>query len=99
VMQIGTLPVLLPAAIYMFATHETLPAVIFLAFALVVGISDNVLKPLFLGRGTETPMLVILIGSLGGMIVSGVIGLFVGAVIFTLGYRLFLAWIEETPAA
>ena len=44
-------------------------------------------------------MLVILIGSLGGLIVSGVIGLFVGAVILTLGYRLFLAWIEEVDRA
>lgn len=99
VMQIGTLPVLLPAAIYMFATHDTAPSVIFAVLALVVGISDNVLKPLLLGRGTDTPMLVILIGSLGGMIVSGVIGLFVGAVVFTLGYRLFLAWIDGDTAA
>ena len=99
VMQIGTLPVLLPAAIYMFATAETLPAVIFTVFALVVGVSDNVLKPFLLGRGTQTPMLIILIGSLGGMIVYGLIGLFVGAVVFTLGYKLFLAWLEEGAAA
>jgi predicted PurR-regulated permease PerM len=99
VMQIGTLPILLPAAIYMFATADTLPAVIFTVFALLVGVSDNVLKPFLLGRGTETPMLIILIGSLGGMIVSGLLGLFVGAVVFTLGYRLFLAWIDEDAAA
>jgi predicted PurR-regulated permease PerM len=98
VMQIGTLPVLLPAAIYVWATSETLPAVIFTVCALLVGVSDNVLKPLLLGRGTETPMLVILIGSLGGLIVSGVIGLFVGAVVLTLGYKLFLAWLDEGVA-
>jgi predicted PurR-regulated permease PerM len=99
VMQIGTLPVLLPSAIYVWATAETLPAIIFTVCALLVGVSDNVLKPLLLGRGTETPMLVILIGSLGGMIVAGIIGLFVGAVILTLGYKLFLAWLEDTAAA
>ena len=93
VMQIGTLPVLLPAAVYMFATADTVPAVVFTVFALIVGVSDNVLKPFMLGRGTDTPMLVILIGSLGGLIVSGLIGLFVGAVVLTLGYKLFLAWI------
>jgi predicted PurR-regulated permease PerM len=99
VMQIGTLPILLPAAIYVWATSETVPAVIFTVCALLVGVSDNVLKPLMLGRGTETPMLVILIGSLGGLIVSGVIGLFVGAVVLTLGYKLFLAWLDEGAAA
>jgi predicted PurR-regulated permease PerM len=99
VMQIGTLPVLLPAAIYVWATAETLPAIIFTVCALLVGVSDNVLKPILLGRGTETPMLVILIGSLGGMIVAGIIGLFVGAVILTLGYQLFMAWLEQGTAA
>ncbi len=98
VMQIGTLPVLLPAAIYVWSTSETLPAVIFTVCALLVGISDNILKPLLLGRGTQTPMLVLLIGSLGGLIVAGLIGLFVGAVVLTLGYRLFLAWLEGDHA-
>jgi hypothetical protein len=41
-------------------------------------------------------MLVVLLGSLGGLIVSGVVGLFVGAVIFTLGYKLFLVWLGGT---
>lgn len=92
--QIGGLPVLLPAAIYMFATADTLPAVLFAVWAVFVGLIDNILKPILLGRGTETPMLIVLIGSIGGMVVSGVVGLFVGAVIFTLGYKLFLVWLE-----
>jgi predicted PurR-regulated permease PerM len=92
--QIGGLPVLLPAAIYMFATADTLSAVLFAIWAVLVGLSDNILKPLLLGRGTEAPMLVVLVGSIGGLIASGVVGLFVGAVIFTLGYKLFLVWLE-----
>ncbi len=92
--QIGGLPVLLPAAIYMFATGDTLPAVLFSIWAVVVGLSDNILKPLLLGRGTDTPMLVVLLGAIGGLIASGVVGLFVGAVVLTLGYRLFLVWLE-----
>ena len=39
------------------------------------------LKPLLLGRGVEVPMLIILIGAIGGMIRAGIIGLFVGAVV------------------
>lgn len=92
--QIGGLPVLLPAAIYMFATSDTLSAVLFSVWAALIGLSDNVLRPILLGRGAQVPMLVVLIGSLGGLIASGVVGLFVGAVIFTLGYKLFLVWLE-----
>jgi len=94
IMQIGGLPVLLPAAIYMFATSDTLPAVLFSVWAVLIGLSDNVLRPILLGRQADAPMLVVLLGSLGGLIASGVVGLFVGAVIFTLGYKLFLVWLE-----
>jgi len=92
--QIGGLPVLLPAAIYMFATSDTLPAVLFAVWAVFVGLIDNILKPILLGRGAEAPLLVVLIGSIGGLISAGVVGLFVGAVILTLGYKLFLVWLE-----
>ena len=92
--QIGGLPVLLPAAIYMFATADTVPAVLFAVWAIFVGLLDNILKPILLGRGTEAPMLVVLIGSIGGLVSAGVVGLFVGAVILTLGYKLFLVWLE-----
>ena len=95
VVQIGTLPVLLPAAIYMWVTADTLPAVLFTIWALIVGVSDNVLKPLLLGRGAEAPMLIVLIGSIGGFIAIGVVGLFVGAVVLTLGHALFKAWLAS----
>ncbi len=57
--------------------------------------SDGFLKPLFLGRGMSTPMLVILLGAIGGMITSGIIGLFVGAIILALGYELFMKWLND----
>ena len=92
--QIGGLPVLLPAAIYLFATGDTMPAVLFSIWAVVIGLSDNILRPLLLGRGAGAPMLVVLIGSIGGLLAEGVVGLFVGAVIFTLGYKLFVVWLQ-----
>ena len=63
--------------------------------------SDTFLKPMLLGRGVESPMLVILIGAIGGAIASGIIGLFIGAVVLALGYELLVAWMapdEEEPA-
>jgi predicted PurR-regulated permease PerM len=95
VVQLGTALVLLPAAIWVFTTHSTPFAIGFLIFAIVVGLLDNVLKPIFLGRSAPVPMLVIFIGAIGGFLLSGIIGLFLGAVVFSLGYRLYLRWVEE----
>ena len=80
---------------YVFSVAETTPAVIFLVYCIIVSSSDAFLKPLFLGRGMEIPMLVILLGAIGGMMMSGIIGLFVGAIVLALGYELFLAWLNK----
>ncbi|ADC62235.1 AI-2E family transporter [Allochromatium vinosum] len=95
--QIGIFPITLPILIYVFATADTVPAVLFLVWSLIVGSLDNVLKPLVLGRGVQVPMAVIFVGAIGGFISSGIIGLFVGAVVLTLGYKLLLAWVYERP--
>ncbi len=55
---------------------------------------DNVLKPLLLGRGVDVPMVVIFLGAIGGMLLSGIVGLFVGAIVLALGYKLFQAWLN-----
>lgn len=81
--------------IYVFTTADTLTAVAFTIWILLVGALDNVLKPILLGRGVEVPMAVIFLGAIGGFLSSGIIGLFVGAVVLVLGYKLFLAWLNE----
>ena len=58
-----------------------------------MSILDNLLKPMLLGRGVDVPMTVIFLGAIGGMLLSGIIGLFIGAVILALGYKLFQAWL------
>ncbi len=83
---------------YVFSVADTTPAVIFAIYCLIVSGSDGFLKPLFLGRGMNTPMLVILLGAIGGMILSGIIGLFVGAIILALGYELFMKWLRDENA-
>jgi predicted PurR-regulated permease PerM len=84
---------------YVFSVADTTPAVIFLVYSLIVSSSDGFLKPLFLGRGMSTPMLVILLGAIGGMMMSGIIGLFVGAIVLALGYELFMAWLNKAEVA
>jgi len=95
--QIPTLLILGPIIVYVFATSSTAVAVLFAIWSTAVGLSDNVLKPLLLGRGTDVPMLVIFMGAIGGFVLEGIIGLFVGAVVLAVGYTLFKAWLEDAP--
>jgi predicted PurR-regulated permease PerM len=70
---------------------------------LLTALSDNVLKPLMLGRGVDVPMPIILFGALGGMAGGGILGMFVGATALALGYGIFNEWVasgqSEEPAA
>lgn len=95
IVQLPPLLVLIPIIIYVFSTASTTVAVLFTIWSVLVGMSDALLKPLLLGRGVEVPMLIVLIGAIGGMIGAGIIGLFVGAVVLALGYELFKAWLAE----
>jgi predicted PurR-regulated permease PerM len=97
VIQLSPIIILGPIAVWVFQLTDTIPAVIFLIWILLVSGCDGVLKPMLMGRGVDAPMLVILIGALGGMMLSGIIGLFVGAIIVAICYTLFMAWIEEEP--
>lgn len=95
IIQLGPGLVLLGAVVYVFSTADTLTAVLFLVCSIILGLSDNVLKPLLLGRGVDAPVLVIFIGSLGGFLSMGIIGLFVGSVLFVLFYTLLRSWVNE----
>ncbi len=96
IVQIGAAPVAIPAILYAYSTHSTMSATIFTVWMLLVLFTDNVLKPILLGRGAPAPMLVIFLGAIGGFISHGFIGLFLGAVILTLAYKLFDTWFNST---
>lgn len=98
VLQLPIFFITLPVIIFMFAEKELMPAIIWTALLLVAGLSDNILKPILLGKGAPVPMLVIFIGVIGGFIFSGFIGLFTGAIVFSFGYKLFVAWINTNNA-
>ncbi len=95
IVQLPTFILLLPVIIYVFSIHSTLFATVFMLWMVLVGLLDNVLKPILMGRGIDLPMTVIFIGAVGGMMFSGIIGLFIGAIILALGYKLFLSWLYE----
>ncbi len=95
IIQVGVAPILLTAVIYLFSTASTLKASLFLVWALFVGPLDNILKPILLGRGAPVPMLVIFLGAIGGFIHSGLFGLFLGAIILSLAYKLLITWTHQ----
>ncbi len=95
IIQLPPLLILVPVAAYGFTILDTTAAVIFLVLSIIISISDTFLKPLFLGRGTDVPTLVILLGAIGGMMLSGIIGLFVGSVVLALAYKIYQALIDE----
>jgi predicted PurR-regulated permease PerM len=95
VLQVPLFFVTVPVIIYLFAMNSVLTAILWTALLLVVGLSDNILRPILLGKGAPVPMMVIFVGVIGGFIVSGFIGLFTGAIVMSLGYKLYLQWINS----
>jgi predicted PurR-regulated permease PerM len=95
VIQLPPILVLGPVAAWYFTAAETAHATIFLIYCIIVSSSDSILKPILMGRGVDIPMFIILIGALGGMMLSGIIGLFIGAVVVAISYMLFMAWVDE----
>jgi predicted PurR-regulated permease PerM len=98
IMQLGAALVLIPCVIWIWATKTIAIAVILTVYLVVVGLADNVLKPLLMGRGLTTPMPVIFIGLLGGTLAHGIVGLFVGPIVLAVGWELTMAWIRDEKA-
>jgi len=94
IIQVPMMVVTIPMVIWIIATKDPFPAVLWSVYFVVVGMVDNILKPLIMGKGSSVPMLVIFLGALGGFIAYGFLGLFFGAIVISLGYKLYLAWLE-----
>jgi predicted PurR-regulated permease PerM len=97
IVQIGPIIINIGVIAYLFSQDDTTSAIIWTIFFLLSGLSDNVLKPWLLGKGAMVPMLVIFLGVIGGFMMSGFVGLFVGPIVFSIGYKLFVAWMEDKP--
>jgi len=96
IVQIPPTIVVIPILVYLFSVLNTVPAVLWTVYLMAGAISDNILKPLLLGKGAPVPMLVIFLGVVGGFIFSGFIGLFTGAIVVSLAYKLLTAWMKST---
>jgi len=92
ILQIGAAIFLIPAVAWVWFTKDTTTALLFTAYMVPVGLLDNILKPIIMGRGLKTPTVIILIGVIGGTLVHGILGLFVGPVVLAVGWSLLAAW-------
>jgi predicted PurR-regulated permease PerM len=95
--QLGPTIVLLGATVWVYMHSGTLAGVLMLAWSLVVGLMDNVVRPVLIKRGADLPLILIFTGVVGGMISLGIIGIFVGPVLLAVTYTLLDDWIRPVP--
>ncbi len=95
IIQIGPSVVLIPLIIWSWFVMDTKMAVLFTLYMVPVNLLDNILRPLVMAKGLVTPMPVILIGVLGGTLVHGMIGLFVGPIVLSIAWQLLVVWIRN----
>ncbi|WP_024750132.1 AI-2E family transporter [Crocosphaera subtropica] len=95
ILQIGLGPVVFPSIIFAWYTMGTLKALLLSIWLIFCTLIDNILRPIFMSQGVSVPILVIFIGVFGGSLLHGILGLFIGPVVLSLGYELALAWVKQ----
>ena len=95
IIQVPPLLVIIPMAIYVLSAAEPFGATVFIILGILAVAVDTFVKPILLGRTADAPMLVILMGAIGGMMLAGIVGLFVGSVVLVLGWELLQFSLEN----
>jgi predicted PurR-regulated permease PerM len=96
IVQLPVTLVVLPTVLIAFSISDsTVAATIFSVYIILISLLDNVLKPILLAKGLKTPMVLIMIGALGGVLLHGIIGLFIGTVILAVLHQLYMAWVSS----
>lgn len=93
--QIGPVPVLVPAALWLFWHDRTGWGIFMLVFATVVATMDNFIRPMLIRMGADLSLLLIFAGVIGGLLAFGLVGIFVGPVVLAVAWRLLEAWMDE----
>jgi predicted PurR-regulated permease PerM len=79
---VGTALVWVPVAIYFLVTGALVKGLVLVAFGvIVIGMVDNVLRPILVGKDTKMPDYIVLISTLGGMAIFGINGFVIGPLI------------------
>ncbi|MFO1084705.1 MAG: AI-2E family transporter [Reyranellaceae bacterium] len=97
IVQVGPGLVMLPVLVWAWFTLPILGAAVLTIYTVPLLLLDNILRPLVMARGLQTPMVIILAGVICGTLAGGLIGLFVGPVVLSVFYDLVSAWMHERP--
>lgn len=97
--QIGPFPVLLTCIGYLYWSGDNTWGTVLLVWSLFAGSMDNFLRPYLIKQGADLPLILILVGVIGGLLAFGIIGLFIGPVVLAVAYTLLDAWIQEGEEA
>lgn len=98
-LQLPVLLAMLPAPVWLWYQGQTAWAVFLLVWAVAVGLIDNFLRPYLISQGSTLPILLIVLGVVGGLLAFGPIGLFFGAVVIAVAHRLLLDWLDRPSPA
>jgi predicted PurR-regulated permease PerM len=93
--QLGPMPVLIPAVIWLYWSGKTGWGTALLVWTALVGTMDNILRPILIRRGVDLPMILIIAGVIGGIVGFGIVGIFVGPVILAVTYTLLESWVDD----
>ena len=93
---VGAAVVWVPAAIYLAAVGDYVPALVLTAFgAIVIGLADNLLRPILVGRDTKLPDYIVLLSTLGGLVMFGINGFVMGPLVAALFMAFWGIFIRE----
>jgi predicted PurR-regulated permease PerM len=95
IIQIGPSILIIPIVIWSWTKLDPSSALMFTAYMIPVSLADNILRPVIMARGVSTPMPVILVGVIGGMIAYGISGLFIGPIVLAVLWALIQEWAIE----
>lgn len=96
--QIGTGPVWVVAVLWLTYHDQQGAAILLTAWGILVNISESILRSVLIKHGSHLPIVLVIVGVIGGLLAWGFMGIFMGATALALGYTLLQAWLGSTPA-
>jgi len=95
IVQIDAAILAVPLIVYSWIKFDPTTALIFTVYMIPVTLLNNFARPFVMAHGLKTPMVVILIGVIGGILAHGLIGLFVGPIVLAIAWELLKTWASE----
>jgi len=93
---VGSIIVWLPAAVFLILSGSWIKGIILILFgSLIIGLVDNFLRPILVGRNTKMPDYLVLLSTLGGLAMFGISGFIIGPIIASLFLTIWQIFIQD----